>query len=111
MDVSDFLYPLQSVVPSPHPNHLPNVVVVAYLIPCLLPLLPYLLYIYGLAWSLIRPINTIDECFVVHGQMTMCYPLDLWMVNRQMLTKTLRSPLISNTMVTPWHRDDKPSSR
>ena len=87
-DISDSVYPLRSLALSPHFNRLPNVVVVAYLIPCLFfSCLSYLLYVYVglLSFTSIRPVSTIDECSLARGQTTGCYPLNLQTVNRRAL--------------------------
>jgi len=48
-------------------------------------------------WGLMGSINTTDECFLVHGQLVMCYPVEPWTVSRQMVMKTMRSPFVSST--------------
>jgi len=42
------------------------------------------------------PINTPDECFLVHGQVAMCYPVEPWTISKQTVVKTMRSPFIAN---------------
>ena len=53
-------------------------------------------------WGLMGPINTVDECFLAHGQIVMCYLVEPWTVSTQIVMKTMRSQFISRTMFVLW---------
>lgn len=50
--------------------------------------------------ALMHLITIIDECFLLHGQTIVCYPLKLWTINRQMAANALYPPCIQNAPAT-----------